>query len=259
MNDLVEDPNIGTGRQGSDERGLIPIQSPGKEVAPIEADDKARADFDPIAVGDEIAEHIAAADQAKDKMAEHSRAAGALLLDVATNHPKHLKAICDRINLGLSRRKELLAIAAGRKTVEQSRADNTARQHRHRKKKRTLRTPNAKPLQGGVTAKGEAERNVGPDASADAMKAVPVEAEARPRLVETRESTTPGSETAGNLKTKGKRLPSDRALAEFKFAAGQYLPDMNLDDRRKALECVRGQIERLAQLEQPEQPEQQAA
>ena len=252
MNDLVEASNTGTGQRGADERGLVSIQSPGKKVAPIEAGDKARADFDPVAVGDKIAGHIAAADQAKDRMAEHSRAAGALLLDVATNHREHLKAICDRINLGLSRRKELLAIAAGRKTVEQSRADNTARQHRHREKKRTPGTPKAKPLQGGVTAVREAEGNVGPDASANAMK-VSVEAEARPRLVETRESTTPESEIAGKLKAKGKRLPSDRALAEFKFAAGQYLPDMSLDDRRKALECVRGHIERLAQLEQPEQ------
>lgn len=141
LSDLSDTSNIPSGPKGSDDQEI---------VDPIVAGDKAEEEFDPIAVGDKIAEHVAAADQARDRMDEHEKAAGALLLNVAKNHPEHLEAICDRIKLGLSRRKELLMIARGRKTVEQSRADNTARQHRHRARKRALRLPKVEPLQGGV-------------------------------------------------------------------------------------------------------------
>jgi hypothetical protein len=117
--------------------------------------------FNAIAVGDEIAGHLKKADEAVASHREHCIAAGGLLLDVQTNHPEHTEAICERIGLGLSRRKELLMIAGGRKTLDQSRADNKARQDRHRAKKSP---PPPKPLQPPVTAASE-------DALAESMAA----------------------------------------------------------------------------------------
>jgi hypothetical protein len=137
--------------------------------------------FDPIAVGDQIKSHIDQADKAKAIHDEHVRAAGKLLLDVATNHPKQMDAICKRIGLGDSRRYELLAIAGGRKTLAESRAQNNERQKRFRKKRRFRNKnksaaqsngasgANGAPLHPGVTE--PAGNNVDPDASADAMKA----------------------------------------------------------------------------------------
>jgi hypothetical protein len=194
--------------------------------------------FDPIAVGDKIAAHIAKADEAVSANREHSMAAGALLLDVAQNYPKHLEAICERIGLGLSRRKELLMIAGGRKTLEKSRADNKARQDRHRAKKRALPPPEPKPLQPPATASLDPEpKPLQPPVTAN------LDPEPKPLHPPVTANLDPDGKAS---KAKAKRS-SDRALAEFRFAAGQYLPDMTADDRRKALELVSGMIARLNQ------------
>jgi hypothetical protein len=131
--------------------------------------------FDLIAVGDKITFHLGeaekalkASEQAYDEHTTHRRTAAALLLDVAQNHPEYLEELCTRIKLGLSRRKELLAIAGGKKTVEKSRADNTARQRRHRAKKRKSASIKTEPLQGPVTAKSG--NGTDPDESADDRK-----------------------------------------------------------------------------------------
>src|SRR5580704_16337760 len=97
--------------------------------------------YDPIAVGDKIADHLKKADEAVEANREHCMAAGGLLLDVQENHPKHMETICKRIGLGLSRRKELLMIAGGRKTLDQSRAENAERQRRFKDKKKRSRVP----------------------------------------------------------------------------------------------------------------------
>ena len=55
----------------------IPRNVGGRDIPHIPA-----TEFDPIAVGDEIAGHIAEADKAIAANREHSLAAGALLLDV---------------------------------------------------------------------------------------------------------------------------------------------------------------------------------
>jgi hypothetical protein len=112
-----------------------------------EADEgvEAGSKFDPIAVADKIAGHLAEADKADAAKREHSIAAGALLLDVQVNHPKHMDAICDRIGLKRSRRAELLMIARGRKTLEQSKAQNKARVKRHRTKKKAAALPPQRP------------------------------------------------------------------------------------------------------------------
>jgi hypothetical protein len=48
------------------------------------------------------------------------------------HHPEHLKAICERAKIGRSRRKELLQIGRGSKTIEQSRKESANRQSRSR-------------------------------------------------------------------------------------------------------------------------------
>jgi hypothetical protein len=92
------------------------------------------AEFNPVAVGDKIAEHLAEAEKAIGICHERSKAAGVLLLDVAQNHPKHMEPIRIRLGLGDSRRKELLMIAGGRRTLEESRAEPAKRQARFKAK-----------------------------------------------------------------------------------------------------------------------------
>jgi hypothetical protein len=194
------------------------------QVAPA----KGNSAFDPIAVGKEIAAHLAEADKAVAAHREYSMKAGALLLDVAQNHPEHLDAICKRISLGLSRRKELLMIAGGRKTVEQSRADNKRRQDRFRAKHKPKSSPAVdapEPLHEAVTATA-------------APAATPQQSQPAP-------TPTPTPTPTNKVNPKGRS--SSEALAEFKFAARQYLPDMIADDQSKALDYVVGLIKHLTQ------------
>jgi hypothetical protein len=88
--------------------------------------------FDPIAVGDEIA---ALETEAQDKLAEakdefksRSEKIAAILWDVKQHHPEHLDAICERAKIGRSRRYELLRIGSGRETAKQSRKESAKRQ-----------------------------------------------------------------------------------------------------------------------------------
>jgi hypothetical protein len=55
--------------------------------------------------------------------------------------------------------------------------------------------------------------------------------------------------TSANPTSKGRPgrsvVQSDQALAEFKLAARHSLPDMNTDDRRRAIDFVKDTIEHL--------------
>jgi hypothetical protein len=55
---------------------------------------------------------------------------------VKQHHPEHLDAICERANIGLSRRKELLQVGSGRKTIKQCRQATAARQAKFKAKKK---------------------------------------------------------------------------------------------------------------------------
>jgi hypothetical protein len=81
--------------------------------------------FDPIAIGDEVAalewEAQSKLADAKSEFASRSEKIAAILWDVKQHHPEHLDVICERAEIGLSRRKELLQIGSGRKTIRQSR------------------------------------------------------------------------------------------------------------------------------------------
>jgi hypothetical protein len=96
--------------------------------------------FDPIAVGDEIA---ALETEAQDKLAEakdefksRSEKIAAILWDVKQHHPEHLDAICERAKIGRSRRYELLRIGSGRETAKQSRKESAKRQTKSRATKK---------------------------------------------------------------------------------------------------------------------------
>jgi hypothetical protein len=92
------------------------------------------AAFDPIAVGDKIRSHLEKADKAKAAQLEHATAAGVLLLDAKENHTEHYEGICERLSLGHSRIGELLMIASGKRTQEETKAKTKARVDKHRAK-----------------------------------------------------------------------------------------------------------------------------
>jgi hypothetical protein len=191
-------------------------------------------DFDPIAVGDKIAEHLAEADKADAVKREHSIAAGTLLLDVHVNHPEHLDAICDRIGLKRSRRAELLMIARGRKTPEQSKAQNKARVKKHRAKKKAAALqaprPSENPLHRPVTddpSQPENQSNdVDPNASVEAVKVAQVEAEAQ---------TASDSEPKPTSKPAKSCKNSLVALVQFKIAVDHWIMQLSADDTVEAL------------------------
>jgi hypothetical protein len=98
------------------------------------------ANFDPIAIGDEVAalerEAQSKLADAKGEFASRSEKIAAILWNVKQHHPEHLDAICERAEIGLSRRKELLQIGSGRKTIKQSRQATAARQAKFKAKKK---------------------------------------------------------------------------------------------------------------------------
>jgi hypothetical protein len=176
-------------------------------------------EFDPIAVGNEIKSHLDQADKAVAANREHSVAAGALLYGVQREHPEDMDAICKRIGLSASRRKELLMIAGGRKTLEQSRAENAERQRRHKaKKKQQKQAEPTTPKQPTQEPTGEP----GP------ITAEPVNVE--PTSLST--EPLPGSVTANDPAPS----TSKKALAEFTFACRTWLPKMDDGDRAMAIQ-----------------------
>jgi hypothetical protein len=96
--------------------------------------------FDAIAIGDEVAalerEAQSKLADAKGEFASRSEKIAAILWKVKQDHPEHLDAICKRAGIGRSRRKELLQIGSGRKTVKQSRQTTAARQAKFKAKKK---------------------------------------------------------------------------------------------------------------------------
>jgi hypothetical protein len=114
---------------------------------------KTEPTFDPVAVGEKIRSHLAKADRAKATQLGHAKAAGVLLLDAKDNHPEHYGTICERLELGHSRIGELLMIASGKRTQEETKARTRARVDKHRAKKRAIppAEPKCDPLHSDVT------------------------------------------------------------------------------------------------------------
>jgi hypothetical protein len=94
--------------------------------------------FDPIKVADEVASLENEAQAAKGVFNDRSMKIAVILWQVKLHHPEHLVDICKRAGIGRSRRKQLLQIGSGSKTMEKSRAENKTRVQRHRAKARAI-------------------------------------------------------------------------------------------------------------------------
>jgi type IV secretory pathway VirJ component len=129
-----------------------------------------------------------------------------ILWEVKEHHPEHLKAICERAKIGRSRRKELLQIGRGSKTVEQSRKESAERQTRSRANKKA--------------------------------RAVTVTAPASPHAA----NETDAGPTA---KPKPAPSNSVEALAQFKVACDHWLPLLNERDQDQASTHANSMFEKL--------------
>jgi hypothetical protein len=198
-------------------------------------------EFDPVAVGDKIRSHLEKADKAKASQLEHATAAGVLLLDVKENHPEDLENMCQRIGLQRSRRFELLAIASGKRTQEETKAKTKARvdKHREKKKAKALPPPESKshPLQPAVT-------DDDPEASAERRKAeyAAMEAAAEAQPVDAPE---PAPVVEPVALPRPNTNPSGRALTEFKVAADQWLSKTSKKDSMEAINYAMAIFNRL--------------
>jgi hypothetical protein len=145
-----------------------------------------------------------------------------------------MDAICDRIGLKRSRRAELLMIASGRKTVEQSRAQNKSRVKKHRKKKKAAALPPQRPSENPLhrpvmddpSQPENRSQDAEPEASADATKVAEVAADAQ---------TGPDSEPKPVSKPTKSWKNSAEALAQFKYAINHWIKQMNPDDTAEAI------------------------
>jgi hypothetical protein len=258
-------------------------RSPGKQVvlAPSKQPTKP---FSAKVTGVRIARHLAAADKAVNA---YNRAGttydaeimsvGTILADVAKNHPKEMKEVCKHAGLGHSRTEELLAVAHGRKTMDEVRADNAERQRRFKakRKKAALSPPNPVTAKGNGdagTATGKGGNNTDPTASAAVRRAAnaaaeaddETDAEAADTETETETSeddpaeettTEPAEETADEAEPVAKATrsrsvakpkpaidASQKALGELKFAINNYVPQLSPNDRQAALDHMRNAV-----------------
>jgi hypothetical protein len=174
------------------------------------------SNFDPIVIGNEVAalemEAQSKLADAKDEFVSRSEKIAAILWEVKVHHPEHLRAICERAKIGRSRRKELLQIGRGSKTIEQSRKESADRQSRSRANKKA--------------------------------RAVTVTAPASPH---TANQTNAGP----GVKPRLASSKSVEALAEFKIACDLWLPQLNERDQNKAFTYVNSMFEKLRGLGSP--------
>ena len=135
------------------------------------------SNFDPIAIGDEVAalerEAQSKLADAKGEFASRSEKIAAILWNVKQHHPEHLDAICERAEIGLSRRKELLQIGSGRKTIKQSRQATAARQAKFKAKKKAhaAEPPKSEAVTKAPVTASKAGNNAHPAQSAADMSA----------------------------------------------------------------------------------------
>jgi hypothetical protein len=187
-------------------------------------------------IGKRIDVHLTKAAQHDDKAEQHRISAGQLLAEAqAACDGGGFTAFRERFcpNLGKSRAHELLLIASGRKTVEETKAATRERVKKHRATKAATPKPS-------VTVTDEA--------SADERKAEDVtEAEAEPEIVEDAEAEIKRLKA---LKTKLKNNNDDKidaaasakALAVLKLACDQ-LPEMNADDLQAGIDYFAEAVE----------------
>src|ERR1700693_111551 len=186
--------------------------------------------FDPNKIADEIAaletEAQSKLTEAKGEFNSRSEKIAAILWDVKQHHRDHLKAICERAGIGRSRRKQLLQIGSGSKTLEKSRAENKTRVQRHRAKARAI-TVMATPAE----AKSQPETGNNDPAKSGTETA----------------SAHAANESESAPATKPKPTPSksSKALAQFKVACDHWLPLLNERDQDQASTHANSMFEQL--------------
>jgi hypothetical protein len=199
--------------------------------------------FDANKVGDEIKGHIALIESAKGSLIKHTRAAAALLQDVANNREEHFEAVCDRAGLKKSRANELMQIALGRKSEAEVKSATKKRVAKHRAAKRLAR-PKSRPDSSVTHPVTDNSPATQPDAEASAQacenKYAAMEAQEQ-----SQEANPEPSAQAQAIPEKNRYAKSEKALAEFKFACNQYLALMNGEHRLTAIEYVRALRENL--------------
>jgi hypothetical protein len=236
------------------------VIAPGKQLA---------KPFNAKATGERVAKYLAAAQKAAETYHINSRAADAILDDVVKDHPEQMREVCKHAGLNRSRTAELMAVASGRKTMEEVRAANAERQRRFKTSKKAKALPPPKSVttppvtdkttgndhdpeetaaaMGAAHAAAEADAEAEPTAEAtEAPEGKPTEeAEAEP-AEETAdekpaEETEPVAKAARSRSAKPKPPVdvSKKALAELRVAVDTWLPRItDADDRQAALNYV---------------------
>jgi hypothetical protein len=158
-------------------------------------------------------------------------------------------------DLSRSRIYELLQIGSGTKTVEESRAANRKRVAKHRGKVSVTSSVMYKPpvesppaAIGNVSATESAEVSIEQRRAEHAALDLSPELEAEPETVEDAEAEVKRLKT---LKAKLKNNNADKidasasakALAVFKAACGDRLPEMNADDLQSAIDYFAEAVE----------------
>jgi hypothetical protein len=187
-----------------------------------------------IALATKISEAVKAVDVAVATQNERAKAAGLLL------HEKFLK-LCD--GLQYSRAMDLIAVATDRTTFEKLKADNAARQQKHRDKKKSLHKPEPKVLPKPNPEPFVRDVTDDPEASAAARKKkLPPPIPTDFRITESTEvSIDERKAQMADLDLSPQERAakeSARCLAEFTVACRTWLPKMTEADRQKALDLV---------------------
>jgi hypothetical protein len=112
----------------------IDLRPPDEQSGQSGPPDVLLPNFDPDRVAAEVAALESEAQAGKGVFNDRSAKIAAILWSIKQDHPEHLKSICERAGIGRSRRKQLLQIGSGVKTLEKSRAENRTRVQRHRAK-----------------------------------------------------------------------------------------------------------------------------
>jgi hypothetical protein len=182
--------------------------------------------FDPIRIGDEVAALESEAQAAKGVFDDRSAKIAAILWNIKQHHSEHLKAVCERAGIGRSRRKQLLQIGSGSKTLEKSRAENKTRVQRHRAKARAITV--MAPLAATRAEPNKPDNNTDPDESAA-------------------KADHAANEGNGARAVRANAKPkSNKSLAksEFAYACDHWLPLMPRHDQVEALRYAKDVVDR---------------
>jgi hypothetical protein len=177
--------------------------------------------FDPIRIGDEVAALESEAQAAKGVFDDRSAKIAAILWNIKQHHPEHLKAVCERAGIGRSRRKQLLQIGSGSKTLEKSRAENKTRVQRHRAKARAITV--MAPLAATRAEPHKPDNNTDPDESA---------------------AKADHAANEGNGARAVRANDKPLAKSEFAYACDHWLPLMSRHDQVEALRYAKDVVDR---------------